>query len=145
VAATETTSLRQSDDALARLREALDGKIAEEAALYFGDMGPDWVAAARSYFWDDSLQGDRVANLARHGVRPGVDRVLDMASGCGQFLIHSLDAGYDCIGLEPDPWRRDFVARKLDAMGRPLASGTYLARLRGPDGAEMSQKLMLAR
>jgi SAM-dependent methyltransferase len=114
------------DAAVAALRESLRRKIAEEAALYFGALRPDWLDTAQQYFWDESLQRGRIANLVRHGVRPGVDRVLDLASGCGQFLIHSLDAGYDCIGLEPDPWRREFVAQKIDLLGRPPAWKTRI-------------------
>ncbi len=33
----------------------------------------------------------------------------------------------------------------LDALGRPVASGTYFCKLRAPDGSELSRKLMLAK
>ena len=124
-------TLAEERSALDALRDSLRGKIAEESAVYFGVVEPAWLDFAEEYFWDGSLQGARIASLLRHGVRPGRDRVLDMASGCGQFLIHSLEAGFDAIGLEPDAWRCQFVEDKIAALGKPREWAARVRRGRG--------------
>jgi ubiquinone/menaquinone biosynthesis C-methylase UbiE len=116
------------------MRDSLRRKISEESELYFGAVEPGWLDSIQDYFWDDSLQSVRIANLARHGVRPGRDRVLDMAAGCGQFLIHSLEAGFDTLGLEPDPWRCRFVEDKMAALEKPRE---WAARVRCGRGEQL--------
>ena len=108
------------------LRDSLRRQIGEESESYFGAVDPKWLDFVQDYFWDDSLQSARIANLVRHAVRPGHHRVLDIASGFGQFLLHSLEAGYDTIGLEPDPWRCRFVEDKIAALEMP---GEWAARV----------------
>lgn len=47
--------------------------------------------------------------------------MLDLAAGCGQFVLLALSQGFDCEGVEPDEWRLDFISRKIGLTGRPQA------------------------
>ena len=106
---------------LPELRQFLRANLAEGRSRHFGNVRESWTEAAEDYFWDEKHQSWRLDLLSRHGVNPGQQRVLDLSSGCGQFVLLALQAGYRCEGLEPDPWRRIFVERKIDLSGYPAA------------------------
>jgi ubiquinone/menaquinone biosynthesis C-methylase UbiE len=40
-------------------------------------------------------------------------RILDMASGCGSFVIQGLLLGYDIYGIEPEVWKNELVDIKF--------------------------------
>ncbi len=106
-------------DTLMELRRLLEIQIARARTAHFGAVRAAWSAAAVEYFWDERQQEWRLQHLKRHRVEAGRHKVLDMAAGCGQFLLAALDAGFDCYGLEPDPWRVSFVSHKIMLSGRP--------------------------
>jgi ubiquinone/menaquinone biosynthesis C-methylase UbiE len=106
---------------LSELRQFLHERLAAGRREYFGKVREAWSQAADEYFWDESQQAWRLQALRRHGVCPGMHRVLDLASGCGQFVLLALREGYDCHGVEPDAWRKAFVERKIELSGHPAA------------------------
>ena len=110
---------RGQEAELSALRESLREQLAANRALQFGAVKPSWVRYAEDYFWDETQQRWRLDVLARHGVVPGKQRILDLSSGCGQFVLLALASGYDCEGVEPDAWRTGFVERKIDLFGHP--------------------------
>ena len=106
-------------DTVQEMRELLRRQIAAQSSEYFGRLDEsrfNWVV---DYFWDESHQSPRFEALHRHAITPGAQRILDLSSGCGQFVLRALREGYDCHGVEPDAWRIDFVKRKIDALGDP--------------------------
>jgi len=109
----------ESPATLPELRQFLRENLAAGRRNHFGNVRESWVAVAEDYFWDEKHQTWRLDFLTRHGVRPGRQRVLDLSSGCGQFVLLALQRGYQCEGLEPDPWRKVFVERKIDLSGYP--------------------------
>lgn len=104
---------------LPELRALLREQLATNRCACYGSVAPSWADAADEYFWDESQQRWRLEALHRHGVRAGTHRILDLASGCGQFVLLALREGFDCEGVEPDAWRRSFVARKIELSGYP--------------------------
>jgi len=104
---------------LSELRQFLRENLAASRREHFGNVRESWTEAAEDYFWDEKHQTWRLDFLTRHGVHPGQQRLLDLSSGCGQFVLLALRHGYRCEGLEPDPWRKLFVDRKIDLSGSP--------------------------
>ena len=95
------------------LRAHLRAHLAGQREQQFGRVNPGWIEYAENYFWDETQQDFRIEDLRRYGFLPGQARVLDLAAGCGQFLLHALHHGYDCLGLEPEAWKVDFVSQKM--------------------------------
>jgi ubiquinone/menaquinone biosynthesis C-methylase UbiE len=104
---------------LAELRQHLRQHLASGRREHFGEVREAWSQAADDYYWEESQHRWRLEFFDQHGVRPGTHRILDLASGCGQFVLLALREGYDCDGVEPDPWRNKFVERKIDLSGYP--------------------------
>lgn len=45
--------------------------------------------------------------------------ILDMAAGCGSFVLQGLRRGHDAWGLEPELWKHELVRRKVRCFGHP--------------------------
>jgi SAM-dependent methyltransferase len=106
-------------NSLPELRALLRERLASNRRTSYGAVDTASAQAADDYFWDESHQHWRLEVLRRHGVRPGMHRILDLASGCGQFVLLALREGFDSEGVEPDAWRRGFVERKIELAGYP--------------------------
>lgn len=112
--------------ALADLRARLAECTRRDTVDLYGAVPERWVAYAVDFFWDEAQADPRLAELAALGFQPGQARVLDLAAGCGQFLLRALERGYDCVGIEPEKWKLAFVRDKLAATGRPAEWGARL-------------------
>jgi len=99
------------------LRAKLRSHLAEQREQQFGRVNPAWIEYAESYFWDESQQDFRLEDLRRFGFLPERSRVLDLAAGCGQLLLRALFEGYDCLGIEPEAWKVNFVYQKMRLRG----------------------------
>ena len=62
-----------------------------------------------------------LAGHRRPAARRG--RILDMACGCGTFLLYGLNRGRDVVGIEPEPWKLRYF-RTEGGTGRLPALGT---------------------
>lgn len=60
--------------------------------------------------------------------------ILDMAAGCGSFVLQGLCRGYDVWGVEPEPWKQELVRRKVRCSGYP---DDWAARIRRGVGEEL--------
>lgn len=101
------------------LKVELRSNIRHEAKYFFGETDESWISYATDYFWDESVQDGRLADLELNGVVPGHQKILDMAAGCGQFVFRALKQGYDCYGIEPEEWKLDFIRKKAQVFGYP--------------------------
>ncbi len=70
---------------------------------------------ARNWFNDGGDYDGRWPVIDR--LAPAARRVLDMAAGCGTFLLHGLRRGRDAWGVEPEGWKRRYFAMKVAASG----------------------------
>lgn len=106
---------------LDKLRQFLSNNLSEERQRYFGNVGRHWITYAENYHgsWDAAEQSFRVEDLRRYGFLPGQAKVLDLAAGCGQFVQHGSQSGYEIWGVEPEEWKRSFVKEKFDHLGLP--------------------------
>lgn len=105
-----------------QLRAFLHAHFRRESAEMFGLPDGPWVARAVDNWFDETTNYDRRWRVIR-ALRPRVGRILDMAAGCGTFLLHGLRQGYDVIGVEPEAWKREYYARKVAAAGYPASFG----------------------
>ena len=97
---------------LDNLRAFMHANLCREWGELFGLLDGPWIARAVNNWFDDSKNYDRRWNCIRLR-RPRVGRVLDMAAGCGTFMLHGLRNGFDVIGVEPEPWKRVYYERKV--------------------------------
>jgi SAM-dependent methyltransferase len=109
MAAAPKTNLEGPEALRAHLRAHLAGQREQQ----FGRVDPAWIEYAENYFWDETQQDFRIEDLRRYGFLPGRAKVLDLAGGCGQFLLRALQHGYDCLGVEPEAWKLDFINQKM--------------------------------
>lgn len=108
---------------LDELRQLLSNHLSEERRRHFGEVDSRWITYAENYHgsWDAAEQLFRVEDLKRYGFLPGQARVLDLAAGCGQFVQHGSQSGYEIWGVEPEEWKRSFIKDKFDYLGLPVS------------------------
>ena len=103
---------------LATIKASLAAALAAERTHYFGAVRAEWARYAEEYFWEESQQQFRIDDLLRYELPPGTV-VLDLAAGCGQFMLKALQSGYDAWGVEPEAWKVELIHRKWVAQGQP--------------------------
>jgi ubiquinone/menaquinone biosynthesis C-methylase UbiE len=119
--APDPASAQNLDELRAILRACF---LRESHDLYGLEDGP-WIDRATQNWFDDSTNYDRRWRVI-DARRPGAGRILDMASGCGTFLLYGLNRGRDVFGIEPEPWKRRYFRKKVELSGY---SAAYLSRL----------------
>lgn len=96
----------------------LHARIMQIVREYSGNNDPDRITRITNNWFNDKENYD-----GRWGVIsarfPGKERVLDMAAGCGTFLLHGLHLGFDAWGVEPEAWKQDYFAKKIAASAYP--------------------------
>ena len=106
-------------DSLEELRGFLHENVRREFAEWFGVPDGPWVQrAVDNWFHDENNYDNRWRVIFAR--RPKVGRVLDMAAGCGTFMLYGLRQGYDVTGVEPEGWKREYFARKLKLSSLPM-------------------------
>lgn len=100
------------------VREFLVEKINQEILLYFRtvDDFPQKKYDEIIQRWTDDMslyekyQYDILERLL--GPLKG-KRILDMAAGCGSFVLYGLHHGYDVYGVEPSEWKLELIDLKF--------------------------------
>jgi ubiquinone/menaquinone biosynthesis C-methylase UbiE len=114
---------------LAQLKNFLHDNIRREYRDWYGVGDGPWVQRAVENYFDDEHNYDRRWHVipAR---RPQVGRILDVAAGCGTFLLHGLNRGYDVSGIEPETWKQRYYRLKLELSGyNPSFAGRMIAAM----------------
>jgi ubiquinone/menaquinone biosynthesis C-methylase UbiE len=99
---------------LVELKCFLKKNICAESKKYFGvtddilinQITNNWFNDKENYDGRWKLIGDRVNSIGK---------VLDMAAGCGTFVLNGLQNGYDVHGVEPEEWKREYFQNKIVA------------------------------
>lgn len=100
------------------LRAALKENIRRESAEYFGIDDPEWLEQVTSnWFHDEENYDGRWQVIAKRAAVVG--RVLDVAAGCGTFILNGLLNERDVYGIEPEEWKRLHFRNKILATGYP--------------------------
>lgn len=113
-------------ESLQELRAFLREKIRRECLEWYGVEDAAWIDRATSNWFNDHENYDRRwGNLLARRPNPG--RVLDMAAGCGTFLLYGLNRGQDVWGIEPEAWKLDYYRWKVELSGyRPEFLGRMM-------------------
>jgi len=92
--------------------------ILEQVRRYSGNDNPDRInRITDNWFQDRENYDGRWAVIGTRMKNKG--KILDMAAGCGTFLLHGLHLGCDAWGVEPEAWKRQYFAKKIAASGYP--------------------------
>jgi ubiquinone/menaquinone biosynthesis C-methylase UbiE len=105
-------------ESLDALYQFLRSESEQESRLHFGITKKAIFDQVAQNWFDDARNYDgRWEVLEKRGRQHG--RVLDMAAGCGTFLLYGLRQGYDVVGVEPEQWKRDYFQEKVRLSGYP--------------------------
>jgi len=110
---------------LQEAREFLKQHLQHETSTYFGREDPVWLERVTQDWFDEDAGSDGRGVVIKSRL-PIVGRVLDMAAGCGTFLLSGLKQGLDVWGVEPEPWKRSFFTMKIAASQFPASFGQRL-------------------
>lgn len=103
---------------LADVRAYLMEHIRKDAEVYFGIRDHEWVEQVIANWFNGQYNYDGRWKVIKERI-PVVGRVLDMAAGCGTFVLYGLKNGYDVWGLEPEKWKMEYFKRKILAHAYP--------------------------
>ena len=103
---------------LIEARDFLRENVIAENEQYFGVTDPQWIERVTNNWFDDQNNYDGRWKKIREKVQP-IGKVLDMAAGCGTFVLFGLQNGYDVWGIEPEKWKREYFRKKVIASHYP--------------------------
>lgn len=115
----DTVTAGHSESRLDALRAALAARLLAQHRRLYGEPSAAWLAFLSRRHWDESMQRFRLADILRHGFRAGQARLLDVGAGCGPFVGLASEAGHDCWGVEPEPWRIEVFRQRNELLRRP--------------------------
>lgn len=99
------------------LKQFLLEKITSDAAAHFGIRDQNYILHVVNNWHDGHADNWRWREIELHQDHQG--KMLDMAAGVGTFVLYGLHKGYDVYGIEPEPWKLDYVKRKIQANHYP--------------------------
>jgi len=122
------------------LRDFLATHVRADATRFYG-LGAEhreYLDQVVERWFDDSKNYDGRWDLFTTQL-PRVGRVLDMASGCGTFVLHGLRNACDVWGIEPEDWKLEYFRRKSALLGLPASAADRVVKAYGeslpfPDG-----------
>ena len=94
------------------LKSFLRENISNELNNYFGIKNEKLVNQITEEWFDENYNFDgRWAIIQEKGNH--AKKILDLAAGCGTFLLFGLKNGYDIWGIEPESWKLEFFRKKV--------------------------------
>jgi SAM-dependent methyltransferase len=82
------------------------------ANIYGVDDHAEVESVTRRWF-DETVDYSGRWTVIEDKRRGAPGRVLDMAAGCGTFVLNGLRRTHDIWGVEPEEWKREFFRQKL--------------------------------
>lgn len=102
------------------LWQDLHDHIFQQVQKYSGNDGSARITRITNNWFNDKENYDgRWAIICARLKEKG--KILDMAAGCGTFLLHGLHLGCDVWGVEPEAWKQQYFAKKIAASGYPAS------------------------
>jgi ubiquinone/menaquinone biosynthesis C-methylase UbiE len=112
------------------LKSSLRKNISNELNTYFGIKNEKLVNQITDEWFDENRNFDRRwAIIQEKGKHP--KKILDLAAGCGTFLLFGLKNGYDAWGVEPEPWKLEFFRQKIISSEYPLEYLKHMIMAKG--------------
>ncbi|OHE72201.1 MAG: hypothetical protein A2007_05995 [Verrucomicrobia bacterium GWC2_42_7] len=96
----------------------LKENIRKENLKYFGFTDDVLISQVTNNWFKDNENYDGRWKLIRNKA-PKIGKILDMAAGCGTFVLNGLQNGYDVYGVEPENWKREYFKKKIFISGYP--------------------------
>ena len=101
-----------------RAKAYLKEKLEEEVLLYerkVEGLDKETFNTILDRWSDDSLnlEEHRFELINRLIPKAKEKKILDMAAGCGSFVIQGLRNGYDTYGVEPEEWKQELIDIKF--------------------------------
>ena len=97
----------------------LKKKLIEELGFYFknsSEFSKKQFDTILQRWSDDTLFSEKhrfdLLNLFIDDLKD--KKILDMAAGCGSFVIQGLLHGYDTYGVEPEDWKHELIDAKFE-------------------------------
>jgi ubiquinone/menaquinone biosynthesis C-methylase UbiE len=127
LSATSESPSRERD--LAELRAFMAEHVRRDAEKLYGLSAKhgDYLNMVVDRWFDDVKNYDGRWGLLDSRL-PSVGKVLDMASGCGSFVINGLRNGRDVWGIEPEDWKLEYFRRKVASLDLPPASSNRVVK-----------------
>ncbi|MCG9892947.1 MAG: methyltransferase domain-containing protein [Thermosynechococcaceae cyanobacterium MS004] len=95
-----------------QIKYFLKENINNELNTYFGIKNEKLVNQVAEEWFNENYNFDgRWAIIQEKG--RSARKILDLAAGCGTFLLFGLRSGYDVWGIEPEPWKLEFFRKKV--------------------------------
>ncbi|NJK40809.1 MAG: class I SAM-dependent methyltransferase [Acaryochloridaceae cyanobacterium SU_2_1] len=94
----------------------LKDKIKEEFSLYFGIQNEQLIEKIANEWFNESHDFDGRWDIIMARQKSD-NKILDLAAGCGTFLLFGLNQGYDVWGVEPETWKLEFFKKKVTDSG----------------------------
>lgn len=117
---------------LTELRRSLKESIRRESVEYFGMDDDAWLEQVTSNWFNERENYDGRWRVINRRVA-SVGRVLDMAAGCGTFVLNGLLNGQDVHGIEPEGWKLAHFRNKITAAGYPADWQQRIVCAKGED------------
>lgn len=106
------------------VREFLTSRIEAEALNYYESTSayPQEVFEQLQVRWgDDSVYSEKHRFDLLESMIDGLKnkKILDMAAGCGSFVLQGLRNGYNTFGVEPEDWKQELIDLKFKENNYP--------------------------
>jgi ubiquinone/menaquinone biosynthesis C-methylase UbiE len=100
------------------VKEYLKERIDAEILLYYKDASkyPQELYGQLQTRWgDDSVFSEEHRYYLLNVFIPDLKskKILDMAAGCGSFVLQGLRNGYNTTGVEPEDWKQELIDLKF--------------------------------
>jgi ubiquinone/menaquinone biosynthesis C-methylase UbiE len=113
-----TTEVK-TNHGLIKTKTYLKEKIDEEILLYYKNPSQypkDMYDQILERWSDDSIFSEKhrfdLLNLLIEDIKS--KKILDMAAGCGSFVLQGLRNGYNTHGVEPEDWKQEVINLKFE-------------------------------
>jgi len=103
---------------LADVKDFLRDNFRRETEVGFGLKDVQWVDRVTNNWFDDKNNYDGRWRVIEERVSKS-GQILDIAAGCGTFILFGLHNEYNVWGVEPEEWKREYFKRKIVASNYP--------------------------
>lgn len=122
---------------LNEVREFLKANLIRDCQNLYGINDKKWFNKVTDNWFNDQYNYDGRWKVIIRAKVTTFGKILDMAAGCGTFVLYGLNHGYDVWGIEPEAWKREYYRRKIEASNYP---GRYIYHI----GAAVGEQLPYA-